>query len=67
MLDLTKPQELVLYLKKCKGFIKLALITGSPVVPVFAFNLDGIYGYWIPRGPFVEEISRAIGIAPLIV
>ncbi len=66
LLNPTKPQELVLYLKKRKGFIKLALTTGSPVVPVFAFNLDGSYGYWVPRGPFAEKISRVIGIAPLI-
>ncbi|KAL3764323.1 hypothetical protein ACHAW5_008920 [Stephanodiscus triporus] len=66
LLNPAKPHELVLYLKQRKGFIKLALTTGSPVVPVFAFNLDGSYGYWLPRGPFVEKISRAVGIAPLV-
>jgi hypothetical protein len=66
MLDPDKPDDLVLYLKKRKGFIKLALTTGSPVVPVFAFNLDGSYRYWLPRGRLVEKISRAIGFAPLV-
>jgi hypothetical protein len=66
MLNPDEPNELVLYLKKRKGFIKLALTTGSPVVPVFAFNLDGSYRYWLPRGLLVEKISRVIGFAPLV-
>ena len=61
-----KPKEVVLYLQKRKGFIKLALTTGSPVVPVFAFNLDGSYGHWFPRGRFVEQLSRATGFVPLL-
>ncbi len=66
MLNPDMHHEVLLYLKNRKGFIKLALTTGSPVVPVFAFNLDGSYRYWLPRGPLVEKISRAIGFAPLV-
>eukprot|EP00584_Thalassiosira_punctigera_P004913 CAMPEP_0172530372 /NCGR_PEP_ID=MMETSP1067-20121228/4125_1 /TAXON_ID=265564 ORGANISM="Thalassiosira punctigera, Strain Tpunct2005C2" /NCGR_SAMPLE_ID=MMETSP1067 /ASSEMBLY_ACC=CAM_ASM_000444 /LENGTH=345 /DNA_ID=CAMNT_0013314565 /DNA_START=248 /DNA_END=1285 /DNA_ORIENTATION=+ len=66
MLNPEKPLDVVLYLQKRKGFIKLALQTGSPVVPVFGFNLDGSYGYWFPRGSFMEKISRSLKMVPLV-
>ena len=66
LLDPTKPDDIVLYLQNRKGFIKLALSTGSPVCPCFIFNLDGSYGYWAPKGKIVEKISRQIGFLPLI-
>lgn len=66
MLNPEKPSDVILYLQKRKGFIKLALLTGSPVVPVFGFNLDGSYGYWFPRGPFMAKMSRLFGIVPLV-
>lgn len=65
MLDPKKPKEVVLYLEKRKGFIKLALQTGSPLVPVFCFGLDGSYRYYVPRGSLTEKLSRSIGFAPI--
>mmetsp|Transcript_26503 Transcript_26503/g.56008 ORF Transcript_26503/g.56008 Transcript_26503/m.56008 type:complete len:353 (-) Transcript_26503:206-1264(-) len=66
MLNPDKPSDVILYLRKRKGFIKLALLTGSPVVPVFGFGLDGSYGYWLPRGRLMEKISRTLGLVPLV-
>ncbi|KAL3792785.1 hypothetical protein HJC23_002592 [Cyclotella cryptica] len=66
LLDPKKPDDVVLFLRNRKGFIKLALSTGSPIVPVFGFNLDGSYGYWFPRHPFIEKLSRTIGFLPLV-
>jgi len=59
-------KHLTLYLLKRKGFVKHALATGSPIVPVFAFHLDGSYGYYIPRSKIVHRISRAVGVVPLV-
>mmetsp|Transcript_24511 Transcript_24511/g.28906 ORF Transcript_24511/g.28906 Transcript_24511/m.28906 type:complete len:325 (-) Transcript_24511:187-1161(-) len=66
MLDPNRPQDLVLYLKSRKGFIKLALENGNPIIPVFCFGLDKSYGYWIPRGNFFNQMSRTIGFVPLV-
>lgn len=66
LLDPQKPDDLVLFLQNRKGFIKLALSTGSPIVPVFGFNLDGTFGYWFPRGALIEKLSRMIGFLPMI-
>mmetsp|Transcript_21293 Transcript_21293/g.51448 ORF Transcript_21293/g.51448 Transcript_21293/m.51448 type:complete len:371 (-) Transcript_21293:203-1315(-) len=60
------PNDVILYLKKRKGFVKLALSTGSPIVTTFGFNLDGSYGHWFPRNALVERISRRMGVVPLV-
>ena len=65
LIDPKKPEEVVLYLKKRKGFVKLALEYGSPIVPVFSFNLDKSYGYFIIKGKLVESIARKIGFLPI--
>mmetsp|Transcript_179 Transcript_179/g.265 ORF Transcript_179/g.265 Transcript_179/m.265 type:complete len:369 (-) Transcript_179:341-1447(-) len=55
-----------LFLKNRKGFVKLALETGSPMVPCYCFHIDKSYGYWIPKGSFITRISRSIGFLPLV-
>ena len=70
LLDPSEPSELVLYLKNCKGFVKMALEYGCPIFPifpVFCFGLDGSYAYYIPRGDLINRIFRAIGFIPLFV
>ena len=64
-MDPKNPEELVLFLQNRKGFVKLALENGSPIIPVFAFHVHGSYDSWIPRGKLVEKISRTIGFLPL--
>lgn len=65
LMDPNNSEELVLYLQSRKGFIKQALATGSPIVPAFAFNTDGSYLYWIPRGNLVNKVARSIGFLPV--
>mmetsp|Transcript_4525 Transcript_4525/g.12611 ORF Transcript_4525/g.12611 Transcript_4525/m.12611 type:complete len:255 (-) Transcript_4525:105-869(-) len=65
-LDPANPDDVVLYLRRRRGFVKLALASGSPVVPVFCFGVDGSYGYWIPRGKMVARIGRRIGFLPMV-
>mmetsp|Transcript_27879 Transcript_27879/g.39191 ORF Transcript_27879/g.39191 Transcript_27879/m.39191 type:complete len:347 (+) Transcript_27879:205-1245(+) len=65
LMDPAKPNEVVLYLANRKGFVKLALEKGNPIVPCFCFNLRGAYGYFVPRGELVNKVARAIGFLPL--
>mmetsp|Transcript_21984 Transcript_21984/g.33563 ORF Transcript_21984/g.33563 Transcript_21984/m.33563 type:complete len:364 (+) Transcript_21984:132-1223(+) len=66
MMDPNKPDEILLFLKKRKGFIKIALQTGSPIVPVFNFGLIGSYKYFLPRGKLMSKFARFIGFLPVI-
>eukprot|EP00586_Coscinodiscus_wailesii_P011563 CAMPEP_0172508928 /NCGR_PEP_ID=MMETSP1066-20121228/216110_1 /TAXON_ID=671091 /ORGANISM="Coscinodiscus wailesii, Strain CCMP2513" /LENGTH=338 /DNA_ID=CAMNT_0013287161 /DNA_START=206 /DNA_END=1222 /DNA_ORIENTATION=- len=66
MMDPAFPDDVLVYLKTRKGFIKLALETGASVVPSFGFNTDGCYGYWIPRGKVVNKIARSLGFLPMV-
>ena len=59
------PDDIILFLQKRKGFVKMALEYGSPIVPVFTFNLDGSFGYVLPKGKLVALIARMIGFLPL--
>ncbi len=63
--DPDAPHEIALYLQSRKGFIKLALESGSPIVPVFTFHLDGSFGYFLPRGKAVGALARTIGFLPI--
>lgn len=63
--DPNKPDELILFLKNRKGFVKLALERGNSIVPVFVFNLDHSYGSIVPRGELITKVARAIGFLPV--
>jgi 2-acylglycerol O-acyltransferase 2 len=54
------------FLKKRKGFIRIAMQCGSAVVPCFAFGQGGTYSWYRPGPPllsdsFVQAMSRRIG------
>ncbi|KAJ8600873.1 hypothetical protein CTAYLR_006986 [Chrysophaeum taylorii] len=64
---LTKRGEHILYLTKRKGFVKLALQTGVPLVPMYAFGETDLYTH---HGLFLglrQWLVQAFGVAvPLI-
>lgn len=67
----SRPGLYQLVLKKRKGFIKIALKTGAPLVPVFSFNEVEIFdqpsnepGTFIRK--FQDFVKSVTGIAPAI-
>lgn len=56
----------VLFLKKRRGFIKMAITSGAPLVPAFAFNQRHTYKYWLPRGEWYKKLARVMKFAPLV-
>lgn len=55
----------VLYLKKRFGFIKVAMETGTPIIPTFCFGQSNAYKWWKPVGKWYIHMSRTIGFSPM--
>lgn len=65
-----QPDCETVFLQKRRGFIRLAMQTGSHVVPCFAFGQTGTYKWYRPGPPLVsdaavQKLSRQIGVCVL--
>lgn len=53
-----KPGSSDIYIKKRKGFVKLAIETGSDLVPIYSFGESETYGQLSGVFPWVSKIQR---------
>lgn len=60
-----KNTEIILYIKSRFGLVKLALETGTPMVPSFCFGQRQTYSFWVPQHTGLQKMCRQFGFIPV--
>ncbi|XP_020239183.1 diacylglycerol O-acyltransferase 2D-like isoform X3 [Cajanus cajan] len=53
------------FLKERRGFVRIALEMGLPLVPVFCFGQTDTYKWWKAPGKLIQNLARILKITPL--
>ena len=62
----TNSKDQIVFIQKRKGFVRLAIETGTPLVPTYIFGNTDLFNVWYDEGGFFKQLSRMFGFGLII-